>query len=321
MFAVLPPVSVCMVSFYIHYRRPTYTCAYGLCALVRPSHRAHARVRIPGYASRRTTLRGAFADAKNSRRYSPDCGLKFGTRGDESGSARTGGAREQSETGGQGGAGARLLKSYRIHPGHRHAAQSGPETAQSTRYSRPVDVPFNVRRRTNVQVLKYGLANLHDAYDLDEHEHEIERIRDEALLDNCTGQEFADTVNKLIRDHNPYIQMPYAGERLGRLIIKFLPAALAGEGRALLCELIDKKLLGKESRVIEETVRLVKMAHVVVPVSAATKDLNKKDKRAVAAARTARKGNFGGAPLGGAPYELPNGQWCSKGTCHFTHDK
>eukprot|EP00965_Chrysotila_dentata_P056251 1865836-Pleurochrysis_carterae.AAC.1 len=59
-------------------------------------------------------------------------------------------------------------------------------------------------------------------------------MRDELLTDNCSGHDFADKVNVLIRDHNPYILVPYAGERLGRLIIKFLPAALAGEGRALL---------------------------------------------------------------------------------------
>eukprot|EP00965_Chrysotila_dentata_P148452 4901514-Pleurochrysis_carterae.AAC.1 len=68
-------------------------------------------------------------------------------------------------------------------------------------------------------------------------------MRDDLLPDNCTGQDFAD-------------KMPYVGERLGRLIIKFLPAALAGEGRALLRELIDKKILGNENKVIEETVRL-----------------------------------------------------------------
>eukprot|EP00965_Chrysotila_dentata_P175848 5804660-Pleurochrysis_carterae.AAC.1 len=67
--------------------------------------------------------------------------------------------------------------------------------------------------------LKDELANLDDAYDADEHEKEIERTRDEILLDNCTGQEFADKINVLIRDHNPYIQVPYAGERLSRLII------------------------------------------------------------------------------------------------------
>eukprot|EP00965_Chrysotila_dentata_P120877 3997719-Pleurochrysis_carterae.AAC.1 len=110
--------------------------------------------------------------------------------------------------------------------------------------------------------LKDELANLHDAYDLDEHERKIEDMRDDLLPDNyCTGQEFADKVNNLISDHNPYIEMPYVGKQLGRLIIKFLPAALAGEGRALLRELIDKKIQGNENKVIEETVRLVKMAH------------------------------------------------------------
>eukprot|EP00965_Chrysotila_dentata_P089026 2939077-Pleurochrysis_carterae.AAC.1 len=83
--------------------------------------------------------------------------------------------------------------------------------------------------------LKYELANLQYAYDADEHGREIERMRD-------------DKVNKLIRDNNPYIQVLYVGERLGRLVIKSLPAALAGDGRALLRELIDKKLIGKESR-------------------------------------------------------------------------
>eukprot|EP00965_Chrysotila_dentata_P171326 5654046-Pleurochrysis_carterae.AAC.1 len=33
-------------------------------------------------------------------------------------------------------------------------------------------------------------------------------------------------------------------------------------------------------------------------------------------ASTAKNG-----PRGAALYELPNGQWCSKGTCHFTHDE
>eukprot|EP00965_Chrysotila_dentata_P133348 4408925-Pleurochrysis_carterae.AAC.1 len=90
--------------------------------------------------------------------------------------------------------------------------------------------------------LKHELSNLHDAHDADEHERKIERMmRDDLLPDNCTGEDFADKVNALIWDHNPYIQVPYMSERLGRLIIKFLRAALAGEGRALLRELTDKK--------------------------------------------------------------------------------
>eukprot|EP00965_Chrysotila_dentata_P122298 4043049-Pleurochrysis_carterae.AAC.1 len=65
------------------------------------------------------------------------------------------------------------------------------------------------------------------------------------------------------------------------------------------------------------------MAHVAVPVSAACKGPSKKEKKVVAAAAFSRKGGNaqGGAPRGGAPYELPNGQWCSKGTYHFTLDK
>eukprot|EP00965_Chrysotila_dentata_P051539 1709739-Pleurochrysis_carterae.AAC.1 len=64
------------------------------------------------------------------------------------------------------------------------------------------------------------------------------------------------------------------------------------------------------------------MAHVAVPVSAAYKGPSKKDKKAIAAAAFGRKGgnSQGGAPRSRAPYKLPNGQWCSKGTCHFTHD-
>eukprot|EP00965_Chrysotila_dentata_P069690 2302076-Pleurochrysis_carterae.AAC.2 len=85
--------------------------------------------------------------------------------------------------------------------------------------------------------LKHKLANLHDAYDADEHEREVERIRDDLLPDNCTSQDFADKVNTLIRDHNPYVQVPYVGERLGRPIIKSAYGARGRtQGRALLRE-------------------------------------------------------------------------------------
>eukprot|EP00965_Chrysotila_dentata_P072490 2394934-Pleurochrysis_carterae.AAC.1 len=68
------------------------------------------------------------------------------------------------------------------------------------------------------------------------------------------------------------------------------------------------------------------MAHRPVPVSAAHKPFNKKGKRAIAASAATRTrdqtgGAGGGRPGGRPPYELLNGQWCSKGTCHFTHDK
>eukprot|EP00965_Chrysotila_dentata_P003473 112915-Pleurochrysis_carterae.AAC.1 len=64
------------------------------------------------------------------------------------------------------------------------------------------------------------------------------------------------------------------------------------------------------------------MAHTPIPVSVVNKQEGKKGKRAVAAATFSRKGDSaGGLPQGRPPYELPNGQWCSKGPCHFTHDK
>eukprot|EP00965_Chrysotila_dentata_P039495 1313100-Pleurochrysis_carterae.AAC.1 len=67
--------------------------------------------------------------------------------------------------------------------------------------------------------LKDELSNFHDAHDAEENERAIERMRGELLPDNCSGQDFADKVDVLIRDHNPYISVPCAGERLGRLII------------------------------------------------------------------------------------------------------
>eukprot|EP00965_Chrysotila_dentata_P073891 2440610-Pleurochrysis_carterae.AAC.11 len=81
-----------------------------------------------------------------------------------------------------------------------------------------------------VKQLKFEVVNSGNAYDdADQHKRKIERMQDERLPGNCTGQEFHDKVNILIEwhDHNPYIQMLYVGERLGQMIIKFLTLALA----------------------------------------------------------------------------------------------
>eukprot|EP00965_Chrysotila_dentata_P179421 5925290-Pleurochrysis_carterae.AAC.1 len=65
------------------------------------------------------------------------------------------------------------------------------------------------------------------------------------------------------------------------------------------------------------------MVHSASQIAAATKGFYKNDNRAVAAAAPSRfiEKAGGAQPSGGAPYELPNGQWCSKGTSHFNHDK
>eukprot|EP00965_Chrysotila_dentata_P036930 1228739-Pleurochrysis_carterae.AAC.1 len=143
-------------------------------------------------------------------------------------------------------------------------------------------------------------------------------MRDELLPDNCSGQDFADKVNTLIRDHKPIHLGPYAGERLGRLIIKLLPAALAGEGRALLRDLFDKSALGKKSCVFEEKMRLVKMAHIAVPVSAAYKGPTKKDKKAIAAATFGRKGGELRGVERLTNYQMGNGAQRARAISHMT---
>eukprot|EP00965_Chrysotila_dentata_P108758 3593002-Pleurochrysis_carterae.AAC.1 len=59
------------------------------------------------------------------------------------------------------------------------------------------------------------------------------------------------------------------------------------------------------------------MAHLSVPVLAAAKGMNKKGKRAIAAAAPTRfKGKQGSTrPSGGAPYGLPNGRKDITHTC------
>eukprot|EP00965_Chrysotila_dentata_P018561 618114-Pleurochrysis_carterae.AAC.1 len=65
------------------------------------------------------------------------------------------------------------------------------------------------------------------------------------------------------------------------------------------------------------------MATVAVPVLAAPKRLGEKHKKATAAAAMllASTNTAARLALELLRYELPNGQWCLKGTCHFTHDK
>eukprot|EP00965_Chrysotila_dentata_P176482 5827242-Pleurochrysis_carterae.AAC.1 len=104
--------------------------------------------------------------------------------------------------------------------------------------------------------LKEELDDLHDAHATQTNMNK----QSSACATSCcptTGRaRISPTKSTLIRDYDPYISVPYAGERLDRLTIKFLPAALAGEGRALLRDLFDKNALGKESCVIDEAMRL-----------------------------------------------------------------
>eukprot|EP00965_Chrysotila_dentata_P026813 889895-Pleurochrysis_carterae.AAC.1 len=53
--------------------------------------------------------------------------------------------------------------------------------------------------------LKGELASSTDAYDAEMHERAVEQMRDDTLHDNCSGQDYADKVQRLLRDHNPYL--------------------------------------------------------------------------------------------------------------------
>eukprot|EP00965_Chrysotila_dentata_P209178 6185150-Pleurochrysis_carterae.AAC.1 len=115
------------------------------------------------------------------------------------------------------------------------------------------------------------------------------------------------------------------GERLGWLIIKFLPAALAGEGRVLNLRAGRQESSGQR-RPGDRGHHHATREDGVSSGPGLGKGFNKKGMKAVAAAAATRKndsrgGAGGNAPGGRPPYKLPDGQWCSKGTCHFTHDQ
>eukprot|EP00965_Chrysotila_dentata_P164484 5430317-Pleurochrysis_carterae.AAC.8 len=131
-------------------------------------------------------------------------------------------------------------------------------------------------------------------------------MRDELLPDCCTGRP----------------RVPYAGERLGRLIVKFLPTALAAEGRALLRKLI----------VLQERAQQRKQRHRADHAPSLNGARGGTGLGRIQQVRQkGQKGECSGCRDSQTrtrlrtsqwrPYELPSGQWCSKGTCHSTRDK
>eukprot|EP00965_Chrysotila_dentata_P081005 2673402-Pleurochrysis_carterae.AAC.1 len=183
--------------------------------------------------------------------------------------------------------------------------------------------------------LKSELASATDAHDAEMHERAVENMRDDVLPDNSSGQDFADKIQKLLRDHNPHLPVPYSGERLGRLMIRLLPRDLDVDGRLLLRALEDSGDLADEIKVFEMAERIVKMAHRPEPMSnsvavaAATYRRQKTPAKTAyeaatsaiaAAAAAAHKKSQSGRTPPGTMHQLPDGKTCSKGTCHFAHD-
>eukprot|EP00965_Chrysotila_dentata_P031501 1050465-Pleurochrysis_carterae.AAC.2 len=135
------------------------------------------------------------------------------------------------------GARAGLLEPHRTSSGYSHAAKAGLQLRKLQDFHAPLMYPSMYDGLQMFTKLKPRACKA-ARRGADKQEREIERMRDALLSYNCcTGQDFAEKVSTLIRDHNLYVKQPYMGKSLGRLVIKFLPTAPAGERRALLREL------------------------------------------------------------------------------------
>ena len=111
-----------------------------------------------------------------------------------------------------------------------------------------------------------------------DHDREVERMRDEFLPDGCATREFTDKIERLVRDHKPHLERPFASdEAFSQFVIKLMPRANAAEGRALVKELRSAGTLGDLSVVIRRTTEIVhesqspasRAAGAAVPTAAA----------------------------------------------------
>ena len=99
-------------------------------------------------------------------------------------------------------------------------------------------------------------SGLHD--EKVDHDREVETMRDDRLPDGCAVQDFSAKVNRLIRDHAPHMDRPFASDaRMAEFIIRLMPEANASEGRSLLRRLADARDL-TSSRAIHECTVIVR---------------------------------------------------------------
>ena len=87
-----------------------------------------------------------------------------------------------------------------------------------------------------------------------------EKLRDTVTPDNVSPQDWAKRLNTFIAHINPYLEVPYAGARLGRFIVKTLPDELASDGRTLLRELEKSGEIADEQIVISSVQKLIEQA-------------------------------------------------------------
>ena len=85
-----------------------------------------------------------------------------------------------------------------------------------------------------------GTTGQHE--EVQDHDREVERMRDEPLPDGCSVDDYAYRVNELIRDHVDHLERPLQGAALGRFIVRMMPAVNASEGRSIIRRCTDAEL-------------------------------------------------------------------------------
>ena len=106
-----------------------------------------------------------------------------------------------------------------------------------------------------------GVVGLPD--DPRDHDREVEKmrpLRDTALPDGYSAQDFSDKVTELVRDHVGHLERPLAGDGLGKFIIKRMPAINAAEGRSILRGMAAAKTLGNQTAVLKQCMDIVRQS-------------------------------------------------------------
>jgi hypothetical protein len=173
-----------------------------------------------------------------------------------------------------------------------------------------------------------------------DHDREVERMRDEALPDGCHSKDYADKVHRLIKDHVDHLERPFVGEALGKFIIRLMPAANASEGRDLIRRMLAAGTLTNTDEVIREctvivhessrpgtvTVSAAVRARAAAAASAilgtqsqAARDTVARARAASACAAAGSAKRAAGAGDKGRTPKLPTGEWCGDGTCTVKH--
>ena len=178
-----------------------------------------------------------------------------------------------------------------------------------------------------------------------------EKIRDHKLPDNVSPEAWSKRLATFTVHVNPYKKHPLSGRDLSEFIVEQLPSGLASDGRSLQRDAVDKKkfddvtyITGETQRIVEDAYDPSKKPSAMLTYSEAVKSNGsgngignganatktvsvKTANKMVAAAIQDYKSKAPGNKTTGKESNrrggnrLPEGQYCSSGTCNFDHDR